>query len=401
VPRILFTTQVFYPSHDAISQILEELSVGLAKMGCEVHVLTPAANYMTREELVRHELHEGVRIWRLPALRSDKGNLFRRSLSYGAFLGLSGPALALIPLPDVAFYLSMPPALGWSASPLRRLSGARTVFVAEDVYPEILERSGKVTSGSLLGALGRFERSVLRGMDRVVVLGERMREVMEGKGVSREKIAVIENWSIGGGVGDAAREGNPLLSRLGLADRFVVEYSGNMGVVHDMAPIADAARRLKGDPRVAFLLIGDGKRRAEMEASKSAERLDNMTLLPYQPREELSTSLAAADVALISLRPEMEGLVVPSKLYGILASGRPVLNIGDPDGEVARIIDRAGCGVTVRSGEELARAISRLADDGGARAAMGERARVYSEAHCGRGRALQKYRDLIEELTGR
>jgi colanic acid biosynthesis glycosyl transferase WcaI len=397
VPRLLIASQVFPPSHDAISQLLEDLVRGLAETGCEVHALTPAANYMTGEPLPRHEMRQGVRVWRVPIPRGDKGNLARRSLSYGAFLALSAPALRLIPKPDAVFYLSTPPWLAWGA----RFAGAPSALLAQDVYPEILKSSGHVKSRLAFAALKAFDRAVLSGVDRVVVLGERMREAMERKGVPREKIALIENWAPAAGIGEGRREGNPLLARLGLEDKLVVQYSGNMGVVHDMAPIADAAEILRADAGVAFLLIGGGARRAEMERRKAEAGLDNMVLLPYQPREELGTSLAAADVSLVSLRPEMEGLIVPSKLYGALAAGRPVVNIGDPDGEVARVIRRAACGVTVRTGAELADAIAGLERDGAGRRAMGERARGYFLAHCGRERSVAKYRRLVEELTGR
>jgi colanic acid biosynthesis glycosyl transferase WcaI len=401
VSRILITTQVFYPSHDAISQLLTDLAVGLVEAGVEVHVLTSGVNYMTGEILARHEIHKRVRIWRVPNVRSDKGSLLQRSLSYAAFLTLSGPTMALVPKPDVVFYLSTPPMLGWSAGLAKSLAGIKSVFIAQDVYPEILDKSGHLKNGFAINALAMLDRAVLDKMDRVVVLGERMSEVMQAKGVAPERIRVIENWAPAAGIGTGERKGNELLKRLGIEDKLVVQYSGNMGVVHDMAPILEAAEILKDDDETVFLFIGGGKRRAEVEKRKAGAGLENVMLLPYQPLDELPVSLAAADVSLVSLRPEMEGLVFPSKLYGILASARPVIFIGDENGDIARIVERAECGVSVQTGGQLAKALGELKKNTKELEAMGRRARKYFDENYGRERSIEKYRKLIEELAAK
>ncbi len=399
--RVLITTQVFTPSHDAISQLLEDLVSALSEAGFDVHVLTPDKNYMTGESLLRHEEIRGARVWRVPVYRADKKNLLERSFAYASFFALSGPALGLIPKPDVVFYLSTPPMLGWSGAPAKHFLGAKTVFVAQDVYPEILARSGHLNNALAFKALSKLDRVLLSTMDKVVVLGERMRDVMVCKGVPREKIRIIENWSIATGVGSASRDANPLLERLGLSEKFVLQYSGNMGLVHDMDPIIDAAEALRGEKDTAFLMIGDGKQKRVLQNAMERTKLTNMKFLPYQPIEDLPVSLAAADVSLISLKPSMEGLVVPSKLYGILAAGRPILNIGDSDGEVARVVRRAACGITARDGEELAAAAKELRDNRDTRTEMGENAKKYFKQHFGRDRSVMKYKTLIEELTSK
>jgi glycosyltransferase involved in cell wall biosynthesis len=401
MPRVLIMTQVFHPSHDAISQILEDLTFGLAESGLEVHVLTSAVNYMTGDPLPRHEVHKGVRIWRTPSLQYKKGNLVSRALAYGTFISLSGPTLALIPRPDVIMYLSTPPLLGWSARPAKLFSEARTVFVAQDVYPEILKHSGHLNGDLLMSFLSRFDRGVLSQMDRVVVLGESMKNVITGKGVEPGKIAVIENWSVAPGIGDVKRADNQLLCRLGIENKFVIQYSGNMGVVHEMSQIMEAASILRSDESTVFLFIGGGQRKGEVEKWKELDRLDNVILLPYQPLEELGGSLAGCDLALISLRPEMEGLVFPSKLYGVLASGRPVVNIGAENGEIARIIDKARCGYTVQTGAQLVTTIEKLKIEQRERQAMGRRAREYFETHYGKERSIGKYHRLITELAAK
>ena len=137
------------------------------------------------------------------------------------------------------------------------------------------------------------------------------------------------------------RAGHPLREALGLADTFVAMYSGNLGLAHSFDEFLEAARRLRDRPDIVFLFVGDGPRLAEVGAAKQAEGLDNIRLLDYFPREQLHASLSVADVHLISMRPEMTGIVVPGKLYGAMASGRPALFVGPEHCESADTIRQA------------------------------------------------------------
>jgi glycosyltransferase involved in cell wall biosynthesis len=258
---------------------------------------------------------------------------------------------------------------------------------------------GYLKNPLLRTALEIAEKRVTAQVDRVVTIGERMKQVFARKGVLPDRICVIPNWSIVKDRPDVARQSNPLLAAHGLVHRFVVQYAGNMGVVHDMEPIAEAMRQTAGDADIHWLFIGGGKRRAEIEDAVAANDLKNTTLLSYQPIDRLWTSLNAADVSLVSLRPNMEGLVVPSKLYGALDAGRPVVFIGAPDGEVARVLSRFDCGLQVSDGEGLAGALRQLKSDPGRLAAMGENARNAYAAHFSRQHAIEHFNTLIDELT--
>jgi glycosyltransferase involved in cell wall biosynthesis len=240
---------------------------------------------------------------------------------------------------------------------------------------------------------------MIRQFDRVVVLGQNMRQVMVAKGVADDRIAVIHNWPLVDSIAPTAKKDNALLAGLGLADKFVVQYSGNMGVVHDMAPLIDGAIALKSNDKIAFLVIGDGQRRVEVERARQKHSLTNMILLPYQPADQLNTSLNAADVAYVSLRPEMEGLVVPSKTYGHLAAGVPILFAGDKQGEVARIVDQFQCGAWVRNGGELASTINSLVEGRQLLARWRKNARLAFENNFRRETAISSYRTLFGELA--
>jgi glycosyltransferase involved in cell wall biosynthesis len=233
-----------------------------------------------------------------------------------------------------------------------------------------------------------------------VVLGVRMRDLLARR-VSPSKLRIIENWAVAE-AGSEERAPSELRARLGLKGSFVVGYSGNLGRAHEFATLLEAASLCRADPDIVFLMIGAGAGMAALQQAVLDRGLANFEFLPLQPRVSLSDTLAAADVHWLSLLPVLEGLIVPSKLYGILASGRPVLFIGDPEGEVARVIEAAGAGLGVAIGQpaELARHIAELKSDPHRRAVLSENAlRLYRERYTGQ-RALDRWSELLATQTG-
>jgi len=287
-----------------------------------------------------------------------------------------------------------PPLISVPAALVCRWRGARLVNWLQDLFPEVAQAAGARLAQGWTGRLLAWlrDRSLARASCNVVP-GERMAARLRARGVPGDRIAVIPNWADGEAIRPLEHAVNPLRREWGLADSFVAAYSGNMGRVHEFETILDAARRLRHDAGVRFLLIGDGRWRARIEDEVRRERLDAVMLKPYQPRENLAMSLGVADVHLVSLQPRMEGLVVPSKFYGIAAAGRPMVYIGDPDGEIAQIVSRHGIGVAVRAGdaEALASALRELRADPGRRLAMGARARALFEAEYDKPIALARW----------
>ena len=204
-----------------------------------------------------------------------------------------------------------------------------------------------------------------------------MREYLLARGVPSSKLEVIENWSNGAVIKPKAASTSTLRRRLGLKNQFVVCYSGNLGRAHEFDTLLAAAEHLKEEPVFTFLIIGSGAKMEALRKAVSQRALDSFHFLPYQPRDALEDSLAAADIHLVSLLPVLEGFIVPSKLYGILASGRPLIFIGDTDGDTGRIIQRAQCGVCVAVGDSqgLTNRLRKIAADPVGREAMGARAR--------------------------
>ena len=198
------------------------------------------------------------------------------------------------------------------------------------------------------------------------------------KRVRPDRVLSIPVWSRRDEVYPVDRAGNTLRATLGLGDQFVAMYSGNLGLAHSFDEFLDAARRLKDRADIVFLFVGGGPRAQEVQAVAEREGLTNVRLLDYVPRAELHRSLSVADVHLISMRPEMTGIVVPGKLYGVMAAGRPALFVGPPHCETADTIRRAGCGFTVTPGdvEGVVSALTKLAGDLNLGRQMGQKGRM-------------------------
>lgn len=224
-----------------------------------------------------------------------------------------------------------------------------------------------------------------------------MASVLESEGIERDRIRIVHNWCDGQAIRPLARSQNPLRESLGLGDAFVVMYSGNLGRAHDLNVIIQAARLLKERPSVVFLVVGDGVQRPWFEAEVERRGLRNIRLEGYQPRERLGESLSIGDVHLVSLRAELEGLIVPSKFYGVAAAGRPTVFIGSQEGEIARILKEENCGVCVApdDGEALAEQIAALESDPDARKAMGRAARQVFEKQFDQPIALAAWREVL------
>jgi glycosyltransferase involved in cell wall biosynthesis len=226
--------------------------------------------------------------------------------------------------------------------------------------------------------LDRVNRYLLREADAIVALGERMQQrLVDEKGADPGRVQVIHNWADCDAIQPGAKD-NAFSRAHGLADRFVVMHSGNIGLSQNLDVLIEAAERLRGKERLVMAIVGDGARRAPLEQAAAARGLANVRFFPYQPKALLHDSFAAADAFLISLKPGLEGYIVPSKLYGILAAGRPYVAAVDPSCEVAQLAAAHRCGVAATPGDPaaLAGAIATLYDDPAAARTMGEHARA-------------------------
>jgi colanic acid biosynthesis glycosyl transferase WcaI len=283
-----------------------------------------------------------------------------------------------------------------------RRNGARLVNWLQDIYPETAVELGvPFMRGPLAASLTALRNRSLRQADATVVVGDLMARKVESLGAPSARVHVIPNWCHDEVIRPVAQSENPLLQRWGLVGQFVLGYSGNLGRAHEFQTVLAAAERLRNEPHFIFLMIGGGKRFEELAQVVKRQGLTrSFRFIPYQEQKMLSYSLAAADAHWLSLNPKLEGLIVPSKLYGIAAAGKPIIVIGDKYGEIARLVQQHGCGIVVAPGdaEALVDALRLLSKTPKTISEMGRRARAMLDGHFTRQQALQRWSGLFDRL---
>lgn len=369
-PALVFVCLVFHPDTSASSLLFTDLFRALADDGARITVLTGFPSKDSRKEvksLPRREVYSGIEIIRCGLRIRGKRNLPSRALAYGSFLlaagirlGRSGGRATVVGATDPPF---MPVAL-WI---MAHLADVRYECVLLDIYPDGLVALGALKERSFAVRLwrGLNRKSFLRAQ-RLIVIGQDMVELLERNyRVRTEHVTHVPLWATREiDSGPAASRGR-LLNHLGIADRFVVQYSGNMGLWHDIDTLVRAADRLRDDHRIHFLFIGKGIRHPAARALSVRLGLTNVTWIDFLPRDRLLDGLSSCDVTVISLRHGLNGVAVPSKLYGILAVGRPVIAQVPDQCEAARVVIESSCGVVVAPGnvDALAEAVQGLAGD--------------------------------------
>jgi colanic acid biosynthesis glycosyl transferase WcaI len=401
--QIIFFNRFFFPDHSATAQMLSDLAFSLAQHQHRLLVVTSSGLYDDPSaELPTLETIKGVEIHRVYRPRFARANLLGRALDYLVmYVRFTQAALRLAAADDLLIAKTDPPLLSVVLLPAARWRGAKIANWLQDLYPEVAIEFGMKSISALSTILTPLRNLSLRRADQNIVIGDRMKERLNDVGVPDTRISVIPNWSDDGLINVRGDETNPLRRDWGLEGRFVVAYSGNLGRAHEFHTVLGAAEKLRDEKDLTFLFVGGGALTSQLKADVHQRRLEHLfQFRPYQPIETLSLSLSLPDVFWVSLLPGMEGLIVPSKFYGNCAAGKPTIFIGDPDGELARIIVKNQCGVTVAVGDEevLAQTLRDLQRDPVRRDRMGRNARKTLEAHFSRAAALESWQKLIDNL---
>jgi colanic acid biosynthesis glycosyl transferase WcaI len=403
--RIIFVNRFFFPDRSATSQILGDLAFCLAECGHDVRVIASRQRYDDpRARLPRTETIGRVSIDRLTTTRFGRSALLGQGFDYVTFVAsVRRSVLASSQAGDVLVAMTDPPLLCVAAMRAARRRGLRLVNWLQDLYPEVATRLGVPLMGGLVGHATLHLRDLaLRAADANIVVGDAMADVVEARGVPADRIHVIPNWCDDQAIRPIGLSENPLRREWGLEDRFVIGYSGNLGRAHEFETILAAAEYLRDIPRIVFLFIGSGNKMDQLARRVKEQNLCHIfRFLPYQERSALKYSLGVADIHLISLNSELEGLVVPSKLYGIAAAGRPIVAVTAKDGEIARLLQRYRCGIVIEQGQgrALGEALVRFSNDPVGLAEMGRCARMMLEERFTRRHAFDRWRSLFETMT--
>ena len=400
--HLLFINRFFYPDQSATARILTDLVRGLVVQGFRVTVLTGRVGYLGGEQVLPPaDTYRGVTVRRVWSSRFGRGSVVGRLADYLSFY-LSAAWVAIRSKGvDCFVVLSDPPMLSVLAVLLGRLKGWKTVCWLQDVFPEIAVQAGLLKDGRLTGVLRWVAHWSLRGCHRVIVVGRCMERHLLRVGIPRDRVMVISNWADGDCLTPVAPQDNWFRKEHGLEGRLVVMYSGNLGVVHETDALIEVVRRLQAMPEVCVLIVGEGQGKDRLEKWVRREGLKGVKFLGYQAQEALQYSLSAGDIHLVTLRPEMEGLSVPSKVYGIMAVGRPVVFIGPEGSEVAALVREAGCGEVFSPAEhkKAALALLALAQDAERRERLGMAGRRYFEACLDKKFAIQRFRAVFQRVV--
>ncbi len=397
--RVCYFNRSYWPDTGATGQLLAELAEDLVSIhGVDVTVVT--GHPLTGERLPAREVRNGVHIVRAAGTTFSQRRFAGRAVNYLTYFASALWAAVRLPRQDITVALTDPPIIGLAALAARPRCGM--VFFCQDIFPEVAGLLQDFHSPVVNAILEHLNRFLVRRASRIVALGDTMAlRLVEGKGAPRSKISVIHNWADTTAIVPGDKQ-NPFADTHGLAGRFVVLHAGNIGHSQNLEVVIEAAAQLTARPEILLLFIGDGNRKAALQDAVRARGLDNVRFLPFQPREHLRWTYAASDVCLVSLKPGLAGYIVPSKLYPILAAGRPYVAAVDASSEVAALTATHGAGVLTAPGDAiaLASAIRALADDAPRRQAMGARART-AAALFARDRQVAAHARLLAEVAGR
>ena len=367
--QLLFINQFFWPDTAATGQLLTDVARAIDPESHAVTVLCGKSVYGAVDSISPPP----AKIVQCADIAFSRGK-FGRVVSYASFLlaataqGIRGPK------PAVVLTLTTPPLISLVGTLLKSLRGARHFIWEMDVYPDIavdlnvLKPKAMVTR--LIGFLADLPR---KRADGIIALGDDMKSRLIARGIPAEKISVAENWADGDEIVPQPFPDGPL----------VVHYSGTFGLAHEERTIALTMRQLRNDDRFRFVFVGGGARRAALEEFCRGEEIHNAEFRLYASRSELSSSFAEGHVGLVTQIPETEGAVVPSKSYGIMAAGRPMLYVGPRTATPARLLARHDCGWRIEPGnpDGMVRLLHRLEQDRGLVREAGARARTAFEQY--------------------
>jgi colanic acid biosynthesis glycosyl transferase WcaI len=405
----------FAPDLAPTGEVMTQIGLQLAQRGNRLHVVTALPWYQHHAiepgwegAAVRHEDVPWGRITRVHPFPTDKRNIPARALAFGGFTLLAGLAgLTSRSKPDAVLAMSPPLTLGAAGWAIARAHRVPFVFNIQDVFPDVAVELGAISDPRVIAFASWLERETYLRADAVTVLSEDLKGNVAAKIAGRrgagghpDKVRVIPNFIDTDAIRPGPRE-NAYRREFGLGGKTVVMYAGNVGFSQSLDLVLAAATHLAHDPDVAFVINGGGAARPALE--ERAASLPNVHFVDMQPKERLAEVAAAADIHVVPLRTGLARSSVPSKLYTILASGRPVVASVDPGTEVARTVLDAGAGLAVPPDdpEAFAKALVRLIEAPDEARAMGAAGRRFVERWASPAAVALAYEELFAELGRR
>ncbi len=409
--RILLLIIQFPPDVNSTGILMSQLGEGLVARGHKVSVVTTFPHYEHfriedgyRGKLFERTTYKGMNVIHLWVYASGmKQRMIHRLFSYLSFNVLAAVTGILNRESyDVILCTNGSFFTGLTASLIGLAKHLPCVYNVQDLYPETPVAAGQLSNRRAIATLAWFERLMYRTTTHISVITPCFRDNIVAKGIGTENISVIPNFVDTEFIRPLPKANNFSRSQ-GLDDRFVVSHAGNIGYVYDLETMLEAAALLRHEKNILFLLVGEGVAKQELQRKAETLQLDNVRFLPYQPREALPWLRAASDIQVSLYKANAARYSMPSKLYEIMASGRPVLASADRDSDVWNIVNGAGCGLCIEPGqaEQLANAVGLLYRDAGLRQEMSSRGRRLAEDSYSKDAVVAAYEQLLRGVAAR
>lgn len=408
--KIIQMTGYFYPEKAASSYLSENRNAAFVKAGFNVHIFTPVPTrgvtdevrkeYSKKEHRTEQFYGGGLTVHRFQMYREGK-NPILRALRY-SFCWLYQFHRALWEKNvDVIYLTSTPPIQGLIGSWVGRLRKIPFVYNLQDIFPDSLVATSLASKGGILWMVGRWiENITYKGADKIIVISQDFKKNIMAKGVPEEKIEIIYNWVDQNAVVDIPRENNILFDRYGLdRSKFYVTYNGNIGLTQNMDMLLEVAKALETNEDIHFVLVGNGAYLEQVKQNIKDKNVANVTLLPFQPYEEISHVFSLGDVSLVISKPGVGANSVPSKTWSIMSASRPVLANFD-ENELKSIVEDNNCGIFTKAGDKMAftDAILNLYNDRELCREMGKNGRAFVMANLTKEVGTGKYVDVIKQF---
>lgn len=401
--NILIIHMRFHPDLTGTGPLVTHLATDLAAMGDKVTVVTSMPHYGRsslpsgyRWKILHRSTHKGVDVWRTAVYVPPTPSGFHRSINFLSYTFMSIVAGVVSGPQDVVLCINPPITVGVSGWLVGVIRNIPMVFTVQDVWPDCLVIIGQLRNRWLIRTFEVLERWTYRVSDRVTVLSEGMRHNLLCKGVPAERLTIIPNWADSEHIRPTVKD-NAFRAEHGLTGQFVAMFAGNVGYIANLEMVLDTAALLLEIPGIVFMIVGEGNAKAGLVAAARERGLTNVRFLPTQPVDVVPEMLGAADVSLVTLNSRLGQLNVPSKVYSIMASGRPVVAAVPDDSEVFRLVQEVGCGVAVQPDDPaaLARVLRVLLHQPALLAHYGIAGRAYVENNVNRRLVTAMYREVL------
>ncbi len=402
--KVLRLATYCFPEQVAPSHLINDVNEAYEKAGIISEIYTPtptrgidAETRKKYKKIKYEELYNGtVKIHRFLMFSEPKNSLLRAfrytlCLIRNFFNGLSAKDI------DIYYVSSTPPINGLLMAVLKKIKKFKTVYNLQDIFPDSLVNTGMTHKGSILWKIGAWiEKITYRSADKIIVISQDFKDNIMKKGVPEEKIEIVRNWVDENAVVSIERSENKLFDEYGLdREKFYVSYSGNVGYTQNMDMLLEVAEELKGYDNIGIIIVGDGAYKKEVERIVAEKKLSNVTLIPFQPYEDISYVFSLGNVGLLISKAGVGSNSVPSKTWSYMSAKRPILASFDKDSELCRILEENDCGICVNpdNKQELKEAILKMAEND--YSIMGKNGREYVINNVSKEKCVKKQIDVL------